>query len=307
MANASCHPLGAASSCAVTAASTVLCSGSSLAPSTLGSDMVDDGRPATPRWRSWFSRGLTAVGGYFLECALRLVIGPTVPHDLLVFPDEQLPCWNHVRLRRCGRKNCSFAHKPTSLTRLLDEFRAARRSIDVCVFNITLKEIAECLMDCHRSGIQVRIITDMEQLCSRGSDVARIAQLGIKARHDNSNDLMHHKFTVVDGRTVLTGSFNYTRSAVLQNREHILILRSWRIARGYRTIFEDLWEKYEGNDIRIGDVEEGLVCPTRELPLVPAARRWEGRSAARWEGHVATDGTRARSRSRSRSPRRDAR
>lgn len=190
------------------------------------------------------------IGGYIGECIMLPIVGPDVPHELLVFPDTALPCRNWLRDGTCRRSGCSYAHEETSLTKLLDEFKKAKESLRVCVFNITLNEIADCLIACHDRGIHVKVITDDEQQTSQGSDVERLAQAGVKVRNDKSEWLMHHKFSVVDDHTVLTGSFNYTQSAVLRNREHVLVLRSWRMAKDYVKLFDGLWEQYEDHKVR---------------------------------------------------------
>ena len=44
---------------------------------------------------------------------------------------------------------------------------------------------------------------------------------------------MHHKFAVIDGKTVLTGSYNYTTSASIRHNENLLILHDKKIAMQY--------------------------------------------------------------------------
>lgn len=194
-------------------------------------------------------QGLQTVGGWLGECAAIPFVGASVPHDLLIFPDRALPCRSYVQGGQCRRSGCEYAHEETSLMRLLNEFKQAHKSIEVCVFNITLDEISDVLIDCSKRGVRVRLITDDEQQGSQGSDVQRIAKAGVQVRNDNSEWLMHHKFAVVDGHTLLSGSFNYTRSAVLQNRENVLVMRSWRLAHEYRQLFETLWSTYAHNEV----------------------------------------------------------
>ena len=55
---------------------------------------------------------------------------------------------------------------------------------------------------------------------------------------------MHHKFAVVDGAVLVNGSFNWTRQAVLQNQENVVLTRSPALAARFAQQFEHLWAKY---------------------------------------------------------------
>jgi cardiolipin hydrolase len=165
--------------------------------------------------------------------------------QVLFFPDPGMPCRFGAS---CRRQNCDYAHGATSLTRLIATLQSARRSISVAVFSLTCDEIAHALLDAHRRGIKVRLITDDEQIASAGSDAASLRAAGVPVRHDGSRQrLMHHKFCVIDGAVVLTGSFNWTRSAVLFNDENVLVLRDLNVAKQYERAFETLWQRYEAS------------------------------------------------------------
>ncbi|MEX0799530.1 MAG: phospholipase D-like domain-containing protein, partial [Bacteriovoracaceae bacterium] len=53
-------------------------------------------------------------------------------------------------------------------------------------------------------------------------------------------DLLHHKFAVVDGETVIVGSQNWSASANRQNDENALVIRNKKIASAYVREFERL-------------------------------------------------------------------
>jgi mitochondrial cardiolipin hydrolase len=170
--------------------------------------------------------------------------------EVLFFPDPGMPCRFGAS---CRRQNCDYAHGATSLTRLLAILASARRTLDIAVFSLTCDEIASVLLDVHRRGVRVRLIIDDEQIASAGSDAASLRAAGVPVRHDgNRKNLMHHKFAVVDGSVVLTGSFNWTRSAVLFNDENILVLRGGgdggAAAREYCRRFEAMWQKYQASE-----------------------------------------------------------
>ena len=52
-----------------------------------------------------------------------------------------------------------------------------------------------------------------------GSDIERHVKAGIAVKVDRTEHHMHHKFAVVDGKSVVTGSYNWTKSAAEFNQE----------------------------------------------------------------------------------------
>ena len=56
---------------------------------------------------------------------------------------------------------------------------------------------------------------------------------------------MHNKFVVIDRRIVITGSFNWTTTAVDRNQKNLCILDNEELAVKYITEFEKLWKKIE--------------------------------------------------------------
>ena len=69
---------------------------------------------------------------------------------------------------------------------------------------------------------------------SQGALIAA-AQAGVPVRITSNPKLMHNKFAVIDGATVLTGSYNFTWSAQNRNAENVLVLRGHcELARAYR-------------------------------------------------------------------------
>ena len=52
---------------------------------------------------------------------------------------------------------------------------------------------------------------------------------------------MHHKFAVIDDKTVITGSFNWSPSAAHQNDEVLLVIRSPQVAAHFTREMDRLW------------------------------------------------------------------
>ena len=101
-----------------------------------------------------------------------------------------------------------------------------------------------------RRGVKVRIITDDEQMKSSGSDVEWLSKVpNILVRHDgDAESFMHNKFAIVDGCTLLNGSFNWTQSAVLRHRENLVITENApSLVRSFANEFDRLWAVFQGN------------------------------------------------------------
>lgn len=56
---------------------------------------------------------------------------------------------------------------------------------------------------------------------------------------------MHHKFAVFDETIVLSGSYNWTRSAAEDNDENIIVTNEQKIVRAFRIQFEKLWPQMQ--------------------------------------------------------------
>jgi cardiolipin hydrolase len=56
---------------------------------------------------------------------------------------------------------------------------------------------------------------------------------------------MHHKFAIFDRTYLVTGSYNWTRSAASYNEENIVVSDDRRLVSAFSGTFEKLWEKFE--------------------------------------------------------------
>ncbi|EFJ40702.1 MT associated signaling protein phospholipase D [Volvox carteri f. nagariensis] len=165
--------------------------------------------------------------------------------ETLFFPDSKLPCRNMRKPGGCRRPHCEFAHEPTSLTRFLAHLAAATRHLDICVFTITNDDISDVVLDLHRKGVKIRVITDNDQAQTQGSDIDKFRAVGIPVRQDRSPAHMHHKFAIIDGRVLLNGSFNWTRQAVTGNNENVTVMSDARLISAFQTQFNKLWEAFK--------------------------------------------------------------
>lgn len=129
------------------------------------------------------------------------------------------------------------------LDAIIRSLDAAVSSIDICVFTISDNRISDAIIFAHRRGIRVRIISDNDKLNDAGSDIEELANAGIPVRIDRTPNHMHHKFAVIDKKKIITGSYNWTRSAALYNHENILISLDEKYVKSFVVEFEKLWRE----------------------------------------------------------------
>ena len=117
----------------------------------------------------------------------------------------------------------------------------AARQLDVCVFTISDDRLTAPLLAAHRRGVRVRLLTDNDKLHDLGSDITQLHAAGLPTHIDRTDHHMHHKFAVADERTLLTGSYNWTRSAAEYNQENFLITDDPALVQRYAQEFGRLW------------------------------------------------------------------
>lgn len=135
-----------------------------------------------------------------------------------------------------------FSPGDACLGQIVHRFASARRSADVCVFTVTDDRIARAILDAHRRGVAVRLITDNDKAFDLGSDVERLGVAGVAVRVDRTPFHMHHKYAIFDGTRLLNGSYNWTRGAAEQNEENLIDTGDPRLLAAFQRHFETLWD-----------------------------------------------------------------
>jgi phosphatidylserine/phosphatidylglycerophosphate/cardiolipin synthase-like enzyme len=89
------------------------------------------------------------------------------------------------------------------------------------------------------------VVSDDDKAQDLGSDIARLRDIGIPVRLDRTEAHMHHKFAVFDRLRLLSGSYNWTRSAADANHENVLVSDDARLVQPFCRAFDDLWTSLE--------------------------------------------------------------
>ena len=122
---------------------------------------------------------------------------------------------------------------------LVEAIDAARLSIDVAAYSISLNSVRFALIHAHDRGVNVRMV--MESTNMDGSDAKALIQAGVPIVGDNHPGLMHDKFMVIDRSEVWMGSMNFTDSGAYDDNNNMMRIRSTKMAENYSKEFEEMF------------------------------------------------------------------
>jgi phosphatidylserine/phosphatidylglycerophosphate/cardiolipin synthase-like enzyme len=114
----------------------------------------------------------------------------------------------------------------------------AKRTVLVQAYSFTSAPIAKALLDAHKRGVQVQVILDKSQRTEKYSLADFLANQGVPTMIDAEHAIAHDKIMIIDGETVITGIFNFTKAAQTQNAENLLIIRAPALAAQYTQNWE---------------------------------------------------------------------
>jgi len=164
--------------------------------------------------------------------------------------------------------------------------KSAAKSVDLALFVFSDQQLANILETDHQNGVQVRALIEPEfayRPYSEALDMMGVS-LSNSCKYELNNhpwqqpiktvglpqlskgDLLHHKFGVVDQKTVITGSHNWSEAANSHNDETLLVIYNPVVAAHYVREFERLYENAQlGLPARIQKKIQAQQCPHGEI------------------------------------------
>ena len=142
----------------------------------------------------------------------------------------------------------------------------AKRRVDMALFVFSAQQLTDVLTDLQRRRVQLRLLADAgfaSRPFSEVLDLLGVAMADRNCKLESANqplkaplegvgiarlpggDKLHHKVAVIDNRTVITGSFNWSPSAAHQNDEVLLVIHSPLLAAHFTREIDRLWKGAE--------------------------------------------------------------
>ena len=120
--------------------------------------------------------------------------------------------------------------------------QSAQKTVDIAVFDITHPKIVHEILVASKK-LAVRVVVDRRQAKGNHSLVSLLVKGGANVRYGKQRGIMHNKFTIIDGKRVETGSYNYTNNATVNNQENQIYSGEEKTVKRYKERFDKMWNE----------------------------------------------------------------
>lgn len=132
-----------------------------------------------------------------------------------------------------------FSPDDEIMAKLVQEVNNAKKSVKFMVFTYTHPDLSAAMIARFKAGVTVQGVIE-----NRGASQGALPALfcaKIPVKTDGNKYTMHHKVIIIDDSTVITGSYNMTKSADDSNDDNVIIIRNKSIAALYLQEFDRMY------------------------------------------------------------------
>jgi len=130
-----------------------------------------------------------------------------------------------------------FSPKDDILNVILNEIKKAKNKIYVSIFYLTDKKLIQELINAKKRGVEVLILIDSLGASNFKERIQAIRANGIPVIIENWGGKNHEKTIVVDGKILIVGSCNFSKSGFYKNDENIVVIKNKDVAQKYEDYF----------------------------------------------------------------------
>lgn len=106
---------------------------------------------------------------------------------------------------------------------VIQHIRQAEKQVSVQAYSFSSERIAKALVEAHRRGVKVMVIIDSEK-ADKKSETHFLSKRGISTFSDAAHVKAHNKVVLIDGKTIITGSFNFTDADDEATADNLLVI-----------------------------------------------------------------------------------
>jgi phosphatidylserine/phosphatidylglycerophosphate/cardiolipin synthase-like enzyme len=136
-----------------------------------------------------------------------------------------------------------FAPEDGVANKIVARLSKAQKTIDFMAYSFTDDNLGKIVIDRAKAGVQVRGVFETTGSETKFSEYGGMKAAGLDVLQDGNPYLMHHKVFIVDGQTVILGSFNFSQNADYDNDENLLIVDDAGLAQAYSAEFQRVYNQ----------------------------------------------------------------
>ncbi len=137
-------------------------------------------------------------------------------------------------------------------TQIVRTIEATKKELLIQAYVFTAKPIADAVINAHRRGVKVAVVLDKSQLNATGAKVKDLRKAGVPVVVDSKHAIAHSKIILIDGGTIITGSYNFTKAAATRHAENVLFIRDPELFAAYLKNFEEHYAHSKPYEVRHG-------------------------------------------------------
>ena len=150
-----------------------------------------------------------------------------------------------------GKRTVRYAFSPVDginaqVVSLID---AAKTRIRFIAFSYTDPAIGAAMVRAKKRGVDVRGVMEKQNVRGTGSVFPLLQKAKVDIVPDGNCYIMHHKSIVIDTSTVITGSYNFTKSAEKSNDENLLIINGEGVAAQFIAEYDRVRERADAPQV----------------------------------------------------------
>lgn len=123
-----------------------------------------------------------------------------------------------------GNVEVHFSPKGGCTDAVVRELGKATSSVRIQAYSFTSEPIAKAILDAKARGVKVEAVLDRDNWTDKYSAATFLKNQGCDVRIDAKHQIAHNKVIIIDDKTLITGSFNFTKSAENSNAENMLVI-----------------------------------------------------------------------------------
>lgn len=126
---------------------------------------------------------------------------------------------------------------------IINRLQRAKKSIRITAFSFTDDPMAELLIAKKNQRVQVQAVFETRNNTGLGAEYSKLKKAGIDILEDGNCYILHSKLIIIDDKTVITGSYNFTDAANRSNDENLLIIDDPTLAQSYIKEFNRIYNQ----------------------------------------------------------------